>query len=354
MNALKLTLTACLIHLSLLATLHAQSGRRIAPANDEAIRIITSEVRLNVTVRDTLGEAVAGLQAEDFSIYDNGKRYAATQCEPLRAPLQIIFLFDETSVLLERAAQLNPLLQTFCRSLGAADRFAVMQFADEAVLTRNWTKPEAAPTALFTNVRRKAERAAIYDALLLAATKHYETATETEPRRVIILLTNGLNTVGLADALNAFVALQGTRVALYVFSETEAVAAAWQKEQARKKKQPDDAALVLPALLAEAEQVFTLLAERTGGKMYFPLQVRSLRWMLDDLRHELRSQYVLTYQPQMAALDGYADEEEPLFHQIRVLVRGSHQAVTRTGYRENTTARRIESRQQFLRTASQR
>ena len=75
--------------------------------------------------------------------------------------------------------------------------------------------------------------------------------------------------------------------------------------------------------LAAAEEALTALAELSGGKIFFPLQERSLTWMLADTSNELRGQYRLSYVP---------DEEstDPLnTHLIRVLVREGHQAYTR-------------------------
>lgn len=82
----------------------AQSGRKVSgspvrPTDTEqnVLRIPTTEVQLAVTVRDSLGQAVADLQAADFLIYDDGKRYEPAHCEYRHIPTNVVLLLDLSS-----------------------------------------------------------------------------------------------------------------------------------------------------------------------------------------------------------------------------------------------------------------
>src|SRR5512134_3195763 len=81
------------------ASVAAQSGRRISkPASDQnggdVLKIGTVEISLSVTVRDALGKAVNGLRAEDFFIYDNGRRYQPMHFEHRHVPVNLVLLLD--------------------------------------------------------------------------------------------------------------------------------------------------------------------------------------------------------------------------------------------------------------------
>lgn len=304
----------------------AQSGRKVSgssvtPAADtgqNVLRIPTTEVQLAVTVRDSLGQVVAGLQAADFLIYDGGKRYEPAYCEYRHVPANVILLLDLSSTWLAAPESLYQAVQAFQRTLAVTDRLAVLQFTDELILTQDWANAEAASRKALRPALRPTGKAALADAVALAAAKLAETAGQ----RVILLLTSGFNTAGLLDFTQAQLAVQNVAATVYVFSETEALAAA--SRQAPERHRPSSQAQeILRARLALAEMELTMLAEGSGGKIYFPVQERSLPRMLLETADELRGQYWLTY---------VTDEEELGLehpHQIRVLTRAGHQTFTR-------------------------
>jgi VWFA-related protein len=311
----------------------AQSGRRVSqqsvPAREAkdvaAITIHTEEVFLNVTVRDTLGRAVDGLKADDFFIYDDGRRYEPLSFEAKRAPVNLLLLLDEAAgVFADTETTIRSIL-SFRRALDPADRIAVMRFSDEIELAQDWRNDEAALARALKAKSLGAGKSAIYDALVLAAAKLNEVAG----RRAIILLTSGLNTAGQADFHDAMAAIQNAGAAVYAFSQTEAIAAAIRRQetQIRRRDQTFDGASL--ALLATAEAQLTALAEQSGGMIYFPLRESSLNWMLEQVAADLRAQYLITYQPQEEA-QGEGDWLSTT-HRVEVLVRGGHKAHVRYG-----------------------
>lgn len=202
----------------------------------------------------------------------------------------------------------------------------MLQFTDELVLTQDWAKAETALRKALRPALRPRGKVALADALALAAAKLAETAGQ----RVILLLTSGFNTAGLFDFTQAQLAVQNVAAAVYVFSETEALAAA--SHQASERHRPSSQAKeILLARLALAETELTMLAEGSGGKIYFPVQERSLPRMLLETADELRGQYWLTY---------VIDEEEfrlECLHQIQVLTRAGYQTYTRASTTWPTT-----------------
>jgi VWFA-related protein len=78
--------------------------------------------------------------------------------------------------------------------------------------------------------------------------------------------------------------------------------------------------------LEESEIWLTSLAERTGGKIYFPVDQRDLKAVYNDIAQELNAQYVLRYVPQNLNFDGR-------FRRIRVETGNpAYLAYAREGY----------------------
>lgn len=315
----------------------AQSGRRISkPVSDqtsnEVLKIGTVEISLSVTVRDSLGKVVNGLQAEDFFIYDNGRRYQPVHFENRHLPVNLVLLLDASGSFFDDEAAIDKALLAFCRKLQPADRVAVMHFSDEISLDEDWNNQESSLREALKRNEHHSNKAAIYDALLLAAAK----LSETEGRRAILLLTSGLNSAGQVRLNEALAAIQSVNASLYVLSETEAIANA-----IRGKSSNDEILAALPKLEL-AERNLTWLAEQSGGGIYFPLQLSSLDWMLAELADEFRAQYLLTYQP----LDDI--DEHPSSRRIEVLVQGGHKALARS----NPAQRRLPNNSKLISSSS--
>lgn len=277
------------------------------------MKIGTVEIRLSVTVRDSLGKVVNGLRAEDFFIYDNGRRYQPTYFENRHLPINLVMLLDASGSFFDDEAAIHKALLSFCRKLQPADRVAVMHFSDEVSLDEDWNNQESVLREALKRNEHSSRKAAIYDALFLAAEK----LRETEGRRAILLLTSGLNSAGQVRLSDALSAIQSVNAALYVLSETEAIANA-----IRGKSSNAEILASLPKL-EQAERNLTWLAKQSSGDIYFPLQLSSLDWMLAELADEFRAQYLLTYQP-LEDVD-----KHPSNRRIEVLVRGGHKALPR-------------------------
>lgn len=324
-------LRLCLLLLAITlcaASVAAQSGRRISkPASDQnagdVLKIETVEISLSVTVRDTLGKAVNGLRAEDFFIYDNGRRYQPVHFEHRHVPVNLVLLLDATGSFFDGEEVIHKALLSFRRKLQPADRVAVMHFSDEVSLDQDWSNEEVSFREALKRNEHRGNKAAIYDALLLAAAK----LSETAGRRAILLLTSGLNTAGQVRLSEALAAIQSADAALYVVSETEAIASA-----IRGKSSNAEILASLPGLDL-AERNLTWLAEQSGGGIYFPLKLGSLDWMLAELADEFRAQYLLSYQLSADTNDA------PGNRLVEVLVQDGHKAHARSGYsRRNASA----------------
>jgi VWFA-related protein len=62
-----------LLFLGLMQALAQQPSPTLPPADDQAVKINTNLIQIDVTVVDKNGKVVSGLKPEDFELYENGQ-----------------------------------------------------------------------------------------------------------------------------------------------------------------------------------------------------------------------------------------------------------------------------------------
>jgi Ca-activated chloride channel family protein len=221
----------------------------------------------------------------------------------------------------------------FIKGLLAEDQLCIMQFADRVELLQDWT-PASSLQQLEKSVDWRYHpglRTTFYDGLYLAAT---EQLGKVQGRRIIILLTDGLDTgerlrASFADASNA---VRRAEASVYVVSLTATLRAQLEKKAGDSKLRrmlsgydPREVSRYL-ALIDNSERLLGDLAAQTGGRMFLPLEDKDLVPAYAAIAEELRTQYLLTYRPQPRTKAGE-------YRQVRVLVSpGGYEVGARAGY----------------------
>lgn len=345
-NDLKILLRLLLCCGLLGAVAYGQSGRRgelnsegkplSSEASDDVVRVRTEEVMVPVSVRNPEGLPVGGLTAERFLIYDNGVRQEIASFNRERVPANIVLLLDASGSVFHQMRFIREAARQFIEGLLKEDRVSVMQFADRVELLQDWTSAEsAAELAKAIEWRyHPGESTAFYDGLYLAAEEQLK---KTTGRRIIILLTDGIDTsekrrASLDDAMNA---VRRAEASVYVVSLTAYLREAIEKRTGGTFKRllrgydPKEVKRVL-AMIDEAEARLERLAVQTGGRMFLPRGDAELLPAYKAIAEELRTQYIITYVPKPRVEAGE-------WRRVRVLVLpGGYEVAAREGYRGRT------------------
>lgn len=300
---------------------------------EEVLRVKTEEVLLPVSVRDATGLPVGGLGKDKFVVFDNGIRQEIASFNRERVPANIVLLLDASSSVFSQMRFIRDAAKRFVQGLVAGDKVSVMQFSDRVELLQDWTSAtDLQPLLKSLDWRyHPGLRTNFYDGLYLAAEEQLK---KVEGRRIIILLTDGLDTaekpvVSYADALNA---VRRVEASIYVVSLT-----ANEREQVESKVggsrlrrifsgyNPKEATRYL-ALLEESENLLSSLAVKTGGAIFLPAKDEDLSTAYQAIANDLRSQYIITYSPQPHANAGQ-------YRHVKVLViDGDYEVGSREGY----------------------
>lgn len=322
---------------------YGQSGRKADEADnlkakeqnqtDEVLRVKTEEVMLPVSVRDESGLPVSGLGQERFIIFDNGVRQQIASFNRQRVPANIVLLLDASSSVFSQMRFIREAAKRFMLGLLKEDKVCVMQFSDRVELLQDWTEAtNVQPLEKSLNWRYHAGlRTTFYDGLYLAAE---EQLLKVEGRRIVILLTDGLDTAerqraSFADALNA---VRRAEASVYVVSLTANLRAQIEEKAGKTKlgkllsgydRREVEHYL---ALIDESENLLTGLARQTGGRIFYPLKDEDLSAAYEAIAEELSTQYIITYRPQPGVAKGE-------YRRVRVLViDGDFEVATREGY----------------------
>ena len=248
------------------------------------IRRRVDEVNVVFTVTDKHGRYVKDLKKEDFRVIDDSR--PAVEIRSFRSetdlPLQVGLLVDASNSVrdrfkFEQAAAIEFLNQIIRPRY---DKAFVVGFDVTPELTADFTDDTE---ALSRGVRtlRPGGGTAMYDALYFACRdKLIKVAHGGTVRRAIILLSDGEDNQSHVTREEAIEMAQRAETIVYTISTN------------------------VSGMKSKGDKVLERIAEATGGRAFFPFQIRQVSDDFAVIQDELRSQYALSYKPADFKFDG--------------------------------------------------
>ena len=275
------------------------------------IKVETRLVNVALNVVDAKGSPVGGLGRDDFEILEDGKPQKIAVFEKeATTPLSIVLAIDASETVLSSERLEKEAAKHFVRALlREQDELDLMEFADvvrEIVPFTN--QPKRIEAGL--NQIEHGDATALYDAIYLASDRLAGTSAANGRRRVIVLITDGGDTV------------KGSRY-------TQAL------EQAQRAGAMVYSIIIVP-IYADAgrneggEHALIQMAEDTGGKYYYVVDPKDLEPAFAHVSDDLRTQYLLGYYAPKRGADNS-------FRQIKVRMtdaelKGKYDLRYRSGY----------------------
>ncbi len=275
--------------------------------DDEVIKVDTEVVNVLFTAQDRNRRLLTNLKQEDVKIFEDGKVQEVTAfSRQIDLPLSLAILIDvsvsQQRTLPEEKAAAISVLEMVVRP--AKDEVAVISFTGESTLEQGMTNN-------LVRLRRAVERVqfvppsgyigggvlaggtppisgdnqivqgstAIWDAIWVTSDEILGPAPE-RTRRAIILLSDGVNTYGKKKLDEAVQAALRSEAIIYSVGIGDNFYSGVDRGSLNK------------------------ISERTGGRAYFPRDERELRDAFAQIQEEMRSQYLLAYEPTNQNRDG--------------------------------------------------
>jgi VWFA-related protein len=302
MHRLLVCLSIVLLGLSLAfvsAAQNPQPQNRPAPSatpppNPDQPEIINiRRVRLPITVKDKKGQFVPGLTQNDFLILEDKipqKIDSFTSEENNNLPLYIGVLMDTSpstaaKLKFEQEAAMN-FIQTVVRP--RRDRVLFATFDHEINLRQDFTdRLELLDKAVYA-VKKTGEQTALWDAIWQFCDQKMRSVPG---RRVLVVITDGVDTYSRADMNDAIDIAQRTETTVFAISTKAGLLSTVVGVEAGSVK-------------GKADKDLDRVSDETGGAAFFTGDMLSLERSLNTISKELRSQYLITYRPTNDKYDG--------------------------------------------------
>ena len=262
-------------------------------------RVETRLIRVPVTILDPTGRTLNSLTREHFQLLDEAESRPIENFVLDATPLHIVLLLDCSASVQSEIEEIKDTAYQFVTSFGREDRFALITFSDEVRVVQRWTNSRRRIRKALGKLKA-GYRTALYDALSGSAV---ELLRRVAGKRVIIVLTDGLDNESQASYEKVIENLIRQNISLYIVSRTRLVGPEVAKSdrveflnQVMKNVLGEDGDFV-DAFFKQKEAALIQLAQATGGRAFFPKKLEELASSYRQLAHELRTQYLLTFRP---------------------------------------------------------
>ena len=264
----------------------ASSQQSSTPEDDTVttIRKTVNEVNVVFTVTDKHGRYVKDLKRNDFNFVDDAKPAAEIRDFKSQTdlPLQVGLLIDASNSVrdrfkFEQESAIEFLNQTVRPKYDAA---FVVGFDVTPEVTQDFTDNTE---MLSRGVRalRPGGGTAMYDALYYACRdKLLKAPRSGAVRRAIVLLSDGEDNQSHVTREEAIDMAQRAEVIVYTISTN------------------------ISGMKGKGDKVLERIADATGGRAFFPFQLRDVSNAFAEIQDELRSQYAVSYKPADFKADG--------------------------------------------------
>jgi Ca-activated chloride channel homolog len=257
-------------------------------AQQPAFRSAIDVVSMNVTVTDATNKYITDLTEKDFEIYEDGVKQELTLFNRSNLPVALSLLIDTSSSMEDRMVTAQDAAIGFVRKLRPTDLGEVIGFDSRAEVLQKFTSN----TAELEQAIRKTVAGgstslnnAVY--ISLKGLKKIPIRQEDEIRRqAIILLSDGEDTSSLVTFDDVLDLARRSETAIYAIGLMEETAGGQSKG------------------FREATYALRQLANDTGGRAFFPADMRSLAAVYGQIYDELSSQYTIGYTSKNSRRDG--------------------------------------------------
>ena len=334
----KLLFSAVFISLVFAVTGHAQSGRVQATPTptpeEDTVRIVTEEIKLNVLAFDENGQFYRDVTARDLVISENNILHQPASVRRLPANVLIIMDTGGEMRVVKSLDQTRKVARAVAEALRPDDSVAIMQYADKPEIVAEWTNDKAQISNAIgrTNFGRRSEFVA---ALKMATDFMMRSSLENKH---IVLITDGTDGGGRSSAkFDAFQRLQTTDISVHVISYSSMEAADIEprtkgtSNTPPPKAMPDEIAATLPngvknqgvkigptinmdrAMLKTlrarkldlevSQEQLEKIAEATNGEYILPESLTEMVEKAPLVAKMIDSSYVVTYTPKISVIE---------------------------------------------------
>ena len=245
-------------------------------------------INLTVTVTDSQGRLIAGLDRDAFSVFEDGVKQELALFNTDRLPLSVVLLMDASASMEDKVLPSRTAAKRFVATLVPADRARVVSFNNRIDVLQDFTNDKELLNAGIDRLQPQGATA-LHNAFYVSIKElQKEKQTGAAARRqAIILLSDGENTASIVTDEQVIDLARKAEISIYSIRLTTD----FEGDKGR-------------AAFSQATHLLSVLARETGGQAFFPAQLQELDSVYDRIAEEMRTQYSLGYVPTNLKKDG--------------------------------------------------
>ena len=261
--------------------------------DDEVIRVNTELLLFPIRVKDKRKPAQKLTEA-DLSLQDKDGVTSGLYFSAGADRLALVFALDQSGSLREVIGQQREAALALFGRFGEKSKVAIMRFTDRPTLVADFGRDFETARRAFLFPAAPNQRTAIFDSALAAVNTFDSLPRLRSERRIVILISDGLDNASISGADKVVAAALEKRISFYVIHLPLFT--------------PRDGRLAV----RPTAKGFRELAERTGGKFFIAGDAKSalspapvdLSPVFAAIEDDLKSQYLLGFYIGEAAQDG--------------------------------------------------
>jgi len=284
------------------------------------IRVNTELVTLNVRVIDRNNRPIGNVQQAEFHVLEDGVPQPIEYFTREEVPISYGLAVDTSGSLRSQLQSVIDAGKTIINTNRKGDETFLVRFisSDKIETVQDFTANQDLLIDGLDSLYVEGGQTAVIDAVYLTAdhVAEYKKGDDGDRRRrALIVITDGEDRNSFYSPDKLFARLREADVQIYVIGFVNEL----DKESGLIRKSPRD----------KAVNLLNKLATETGGRAFFPQSLSELPQIANEIVRDLRTQYVVAYNPTNKARDGS-------FRTIKVAVdegssRDKRIALTRNG-----------------------
>jgi VWFA-related protein len=281
-----------------------QMGEVTRSGGQYVFRSQVNEVVLPVIVTDTRRHIVTNLDKNNFLVYEDGQPQTIVRFSREDVPVSIGIVVDNSGSMRTKRTAVTKAVLNLIQASNPQDEAFVVNFNDDSYLDQDFTNSLGPLHEALDRVDSRGGTA-LYDAVIASA-DHLAKGAKKE-KKVLLVITDGVD--------------NESRESL---------------ESAIRKVQDDQGPIIYTiGILGDepgikrAKRALQSLSDQTGGVAFFPKDLQEVDEISQEVAHDIRNQYSITYKPTNPRANGG-------YRKVRVEARAQGykdlQARTRDGY----------------------
>jgi Ca-activated chloride channel homolog len=291
------------------------------------LKVFVNRVNVGVTVTDSRGRFVSGLNRKDFRIFDNGAEQPVADFLPIEEPAQFLLLIESGPSVFLFAKNHILAADALLTSVAPDDRVAIATYSRSPSLVLDFTADKSVARLALRSIDFHSGFADLD--LFSSISSAVDVLAPLPGKKTIVLLSTGLDTSPEVKWETLLAKLQIADVRVISVSLAGELRKPNKKKKLTAEEKLDRAELTKG--FAEGDASLRQISSATGGRVFFARNAKEFARAYAEIADLLRHEYSLAFAP--TAFDGTV-------HSLRVeIVRSGVRVDHRPAYLAAETAK---------------